>query len=778
MTVKRTVALVFTAVFTVLVCLSFFMGLHSVPDMTDGFEPVTMLPEINQGFTYTQQLNPEKDGLKAVYFLFGRYNHNSRPMVFVTMRDDQGHTIQEWQINADVIRDNYYHAIELSSPIMDSAGKTYYIDFTSDALYGDGVTIFCNPDGTGCTSMGVDFGDTMCYRMSFESPAATPSKILYFTVSLAIVLGVGISAFIFHKSEWTVRMYKAMAPAFLFAYMFLIHSPIEFFLMNAGEFEFILSDFVLEFVVTAIVISVGAAGVIALLPGKVFDAVFGLVMGIDLAMYVQLNFLNRNLGLMDGSEMGFSSADIAVNAVIWAVLIILPIVIVFIVRNNKGQTAVIFACLALLVMQLTSLTAAMVQSPKSAFSRFDYEQYYLSANDQFTVSANNNVIIIILDAYSNAYLEECLETYPEVADILKDFTYYNNADCHYEGSVYSINYLISGTEFDPSVSLNEWFSYAWDNERNNNFYDRLAEQGYRFNLYSNEFDYLNNEAKNDALGKISNLEVMDCEFVVHDDVVRNMLIRSSEFRFCPLFLKDDFYFTGEDYTGALDVLSRDNSLGVNTHFILGDAEFYDMLLSSGLQTDDSSNYFIMQHLFGVHTPLSVDADCRNAAAPTLVETERGCWVLVEEYLNQLKALGVYDNSTIIITADHGVTWGYENAQPIFFIKPFGQVQDAFNVTNAPISATDMMPTVIYLAGGEYSDLGTTIFEHTDDELRERTYYARAFDEDLPRVPKLNSPGTSEINCFYAYTYTGDLSDLHATGANGPTAILHWTDTFY
>ena len=778
MTVKRTVALVFTAVFTALVCLSFFTGLHSVPDMTDGFEPVSMLPEINQGFTYTQQLNPEKDGLKAVYFIFGRYNTTSRPTVFVTLRDDQGQTIEEWQINADVIRDNYYHAIELSSPIMDSAGKTYYIDFTSDALYGDGVTIFCNPDGTGCSSDGVDFGQTMCYRMSFESPAATPSKILYFAVSLAIILGVGVSAFIFHKSEWTVRMYKSMAPAFLLTYMFLIHSPIEFFLMNAGELEFILSDFVLEFVVTAIVISVGVAGIMALFPGKAFNVVFGLVMGIDLAMYVQLNFLNRNLGLMDGSEMGFSSADIAVNAVIWAVLIILPIVIVFIVRNNKGQTVIVFACLALLAMQLTSLTVTLFQSPKNAFSRFDFEQYYLSGNDQFTVSANNNIIVILLDAYSNSYIDECLETYPEVADILKDFTYYNNADCHYESSVYSVNYMISGTEFDPTISLNEWFSYAWDNERNNNFYDRLAEQGYRFNLYTNEFTFVTNEARHDALGKISNLEVMDCEFVVHDDVVRNMLIRSSEFRFCPLFLKDDFYFTGDDFTGALDVLSRDDSRTVNTHIILGNAEYYDTLLASGLQTDDSANYFILQHMYGVHTPLSVDADCRNASDPTLLETERGCWVLVEEYLNQLKELGVYDNSTIIITADHGRPWGYEDAQPIYFIKPFGQVQDAFNVTNAPISETDMMPTVIYLAGGEYSDLGTSIFDHTQDEQRERTYYLRCFDDEFPEVPKVFSTGMSDLNCFYAYTYTGDISDLRETGDNGPTDRLPWTDTFY
>ena len=778
MTFKRVISLIITALTALFLCFSFVQGLHDVPDITEGFEANAMLPEINQGFTYTQQINPTKNGLKTVYFMFGRYNAQSRSTVFVTMRDSSGKIIEQWQINTDAIRDNYYHAIDLTSPLTDSAGKTYYVDFTGDALYGDGVIIFCNTEGTGCTSDNVDFGETMCYRLGYNTPAATPAKIMLFTVSLLIIIGTGILFTVFMSSQWALRFLRISAPVLLAAYMFLIHSPIEFFLMNAGELEFILSDFAYEFISIAIVITVGASALLALIPEKVFNILFALVAGADLAMYIQLNFLNKSLGLMDGTRSNFTKAQIIINVIIWIVLIAIPVVSMLIVKNNKATGPVVFVCAALLAMQITSLTFTLIRSPKSAFDRFDFEQYYLSANDQFTVSSDHNIIILILDAYSNSYIDECLETYPEVGDILKDFTYYNNADCHYESSVYSINYLFSGVDFDPSISLNEWFSYAWDNERNNNFYSRLSQQGYRFNLYSNEFIHMNNEARFDAVGKISNMESLDCEYVVHNDVIRLMLIKASAYRFSPLLLKDRFYFTGEDFAGTVDVLSSDDRSQINTHMILGNAEFYDRLLTSGLQTDDSSNYFILQHLYGVHLPLSTNADCVEVAAPELIETERGCWRLVEEYLNQLKALGVYDNSTVIITADHGKPWGYEDAQPIFFIKPFGQVQDHFNVTNAPISATDMMPTVIYLAGGEYSDLGTTIFEHTQDEQRERTYYLRAYDTDFPDVPKIFSTGNSDLNCFYAYTYTGDINDLREVGDNGPTERLPWVDTFY
>ena len=85
---------------------------------------------------------------------------------------------------------------------------------------------------------------------------------------------------------------------------------------------------------------------------------------------------------------------------------------------------------------------------------------------------------------------------------------------------------------------------------------------------------------------------------------------------------------------------------------------------------------------------------------------------------------------------------------------------------------------MYFAGGEYSDLGTTIFEHEEGELRERTLYVRMYDESLPDVPKRNSPADSILNCFYKYVYTGTLADLRELGQNGPTEKVLWTDAFY
>ena len=55
-------------------------------------------------------------------------------------------------------------------------------------------------------------------------------------------------------------------------------------------------------------------------------------------------------------------------------------------------------------------------------------------------------------------------------------------------------------------------------------------------------------------------------------------------------------------------------------------------------------------------------------------------MVMEEYINQLKQLGVYDDATIIITADHGRA---SDSQVIFYIKEAGDEHEITPVTNAP-----------------------------------------------------------------------------------------------
>ena len=598
--------------------------------------------------------------------------------------------------------------------------------------------------------------------------------ILCVAVYLSLVFRAGSNR---DGRKWWMRFLLAFAPIFLFSYMFLIHSPVEFFISNNTEFEFVLGDFAYKYALLAIGLSVVISALAAFVRGIVCDVIACAAMGLDLCMYIQLNFLNGSLGLLDGNKKAVDIAGNYVNAGIWLLLFLLPFVLFFVLKKYRTRV-IVMLCGALCVMQAASIASLLIQSPKSVFER-ETSQYYLSANDQFTVSADKNIIILVVDAYSNSYIGEFFENYPEVKDVVKDFTYYNNADCHYEVSEFSINYIVSGTEWDPSIKIDDWCETALDNERTNTFYARLAEKGYIFNLYSGQIGALSKTAKQDAVGKVANMLQIDCIFEVNDEIMFGLFTRASLYRFAPMLFKGALEFTAGDYSGAYKVLSKGKQ-GINTHLsgYSDNEEFYNDLRTKRLKTDDNSNYYILQHLVGVHGPLKTNEKCETVEEATLLQTERGCWMYLEEYLNQMKELGVYDDATIIITADHGAHHNYYDGQPIFFMKSPHESHERYTETNAPISFTDIMPTVLYLAGAKYDDLGTTVYEHTEDEQRERTLFIRMHDEDLPDVPKRNSPTNSILNCFYKYVYTGDIEALRAEGKDGPTEKVPWTDSFY
>lgn len=79
--------------------------------------------------------------------------------------------------------------------------------------------------------------------------------------------------------------------------------------------------------------------------------------------------------------------------------------------------------------------------------------------------------------------------------------------------------------------------------------------------------------------------------------------------------------------------------------------------------------------------------------------------MLDAYLQQLKDLGIYDNSTIIITADHG---SEARSQMIFFMKGKNETHDSMQTTNAPISLNDLVPTIVEAIGEDYAPYGQSV----------------------------------------------------------------------
>ena len=194
----------------------------------------------------------------------------------------------------------------------------------------------------------------------------------------------------------------------------------------------------------------------------------------------------------------------------------------------------------------------------------------------------------------------------------------------------------------------------------------------------------------------------------------------------------------------------------------------------GLTADKDSNYFIVQHLMGPHL-YTTDESGYYKEDSTLEETAKGCMVIVEEYLNRLKSLGVYDDATIIITADHG---GPYDSQVIFYMKESGETHEETRVTNAPISFKEFLPTIAEAAGADYTQYGQSVHDFSENEMRERTVWLRMYDGSYPTVPCYTGDKNGESNVYYGYTYIGDIEDLLKQTESGPSVIVPVVDSYF
>lgn len=107
-----------------------------------------------------------------------------------------------------------------------------------------------------------------------------------------------------------------------------------------------------------------------------------------------------------------------------------------------------------------------------------------------------------------------------------------------------------------------------------------------------------------------------------------------------------------------------------------------------------------------------------------------------------------------------------------------EAHDSFVSTNAPISHCEILPTIAEAVGADASRFGSTIYQFSENELRERTYWLNILDENYPYLPCYTGDKEGASNVLYGYTYIGDFPKLKERIEDGPTIILPVVNTYF
>lgn len=548
---------------------------------------------------------------------------------------------------------------------------------------------------------------------------------------------------------WLHRFLTLLAPAFLICFTAIFFGPLDIVNANQMYLTFSAGSLVESLGLVTIGASLLIAAVFAFVPTKVRGLAMGILIGTAIMLYVQGAFMNGVIGTLDGNTFDWHEfrQEAIINIIIWIAVIAVVTVLAFLFPEQT-RTAGLIVCLALVAAQAVALITNWVPEDKETTN------YQLSGDEQFLFSENENIIFITLDQFNPLIFEEQMENDPSIREIFKDFLYFDNMSSCYSFTFPSLMYLATHEYLDTTVPTREAVYNAWHSDLANNFYDTLHAHDYKVNLYM-ESNYAAIDIEN-MMGKADN--IVEAGDLIITPEFFEFVVDMSLYRYMPIMLKNDFCVsTG----GILDLSSYEGVAKLRINY-----DFLSSMEEEGLSLTDEYNVFNWYHMAGAHFPYVVDYDgylCDEEDTDRDT-TLHGYLMMVGAFLDELKEIGVYDDATIIISADHGY---FECFQTVGMVKLSGETRDEMEVSSAPVAQEDVMPTILSVLGEDYSDYGTTFFDWDEGDYRVRTTRVWGYMSQYPDVDWIGNldqwdaeaNGVKRYNIFGVFHYNGDRDTI-------------------
>jgi len=533
----------------------------------------------------------------------------------------------------------------------------------------------------------------------------------------------------------------------------LFFSSMEVFLGNPIDFEFTLTNIWWILLAQSLVLSFAAAFFVCAISQKHRWFFTASIFACGICLYVQALFLNGQMISLYGDEAEYSKTLLLGNAAIWGAIaiIIIGLYYIFSIRKQKvsGKMMCVFVSCAVILMQTTGLVSLLIKGDEYAA---DKNSFFLSKEGEFELSSGNNLIVFLVDTCDGYLVDTTLEEDPTLFNNLCGFTRYPDTTSTYSRTYPSIPYLLTQEQCYFDVPFTQYVSEAYEDS---SFWKDLTNASDDVRIFTS-INYFSAKAaesvSNIKLISKGSLDTLNISNVIN--TARNVGL----YRSVPYLVKSMFEY---DLSAVNRSVARTKA---GEPYSDNDELFCSEVLSGGLTVSDKyDNAFRMYHLFGTHPGNYLDENCNRVASPTYKQTLRGTFKMINSYLDQMRELGVYDNSTIIITADHGNPLSGDHlaretaTTTIMLVKPAGAENDPLKESNAELSHSDWFATAIDALGGDSSKYGRTFTEIPEGEERTRTYFYTALYSDIDGEVALRE-----------YNITGDsraFANWHLTGRN-------------
>lgn len=538
-------------------------------------------------------------------------------------------------------------------------------------------------------------------------------KMVYCALECIIILFLlAIYLLLCKESRQTAihNIKQVMPEVILFVITFCVFVPSSLFLKNISEFPINYLAILPSIILVSMAIVVILIGISIIFNNvKAVCHYAGVLFSVGIGIYLQSNFLNPELPLMEGKRIDWSAyvKEGIVSLTVWTICIV-GVQILLWIRENRTKRIADYISYFLAAVQTVTLFVLIITAGENGAT-----DYIITREDEFTIGTGNNVVMFILDSFDSSDYEAIVASDEQFADDLENFTYFDNIVGGGAATPIGTPLLLTGIEYDPTwTSYDEYLKEAW---RDTELYSDLNKNNYDVRIFTESS--LVTELED---GMVDNAAfVKEGYYISSYYEFTKQLYKFVCFNTMPQILKEPFWFYTDDLL--------ENITNGEREFYFNDVEFYNNIQKGDLRTKYSDTVRIY-HLFGAHVPYTMNENVERVTEEETSEEQQiqGSMKIVFAYIDKLKELGVYDQSTIIITADHGTARVHDkrNGQnPTLLIKMAGE-EHSYEVNSAPIHNRNVVATIAKVTLEDYSAYGPSIFDIDENSDVERMHTIR------------------------------------------------------
>lgn len=494
------------------------------------------------------------------------------------------------------------------------------------------------------------------------------------------------------------KMIPATIVSFLASFMFFIYEPIITYTANVNDFWFdsklMLPSTILYFIGLFVFMLFIFSYIYFFSCTIKKEILYKICIAISFVFvvfaYIQGVYLVGNLPTLDGTTIEWDSytKDKIISIVVFILVLAGEIAGIVKFKINKTIKANCFILLAVFIMLSTSLISSLI---KPDF--YKEKTIAVSTSENINnISTDKNFIILLADAIDSIEFSKITDD----ESIFEDFTYYPDTVSGYTFTRDSIPFIFSGVWNKNEMEFSDYSTKAFNESP---ILNKLKNQDYQLNIYEDEITWYSRKSEDIANMHVYNDEVNKKEFF-------KQLIKFVGYKYLPFQLKKYAHIETADFDLCQMNYDEESYNWTNP-------AVYQNTLDNELEKIDQK-YFQYIHIEGGHVPFNNNEDVE------VIPEEEGTYdqklkataKVIDEYINRLKESGAYDNSVIVVLADHGY-WanGSGRQNPMLYIKGINEHHD-MNTSDLPISYEDLSNAFVELADGKKSD---EIFSQIDKD---------------------------------------------------------------